>query len=93
MVSSIRSCEVIKLIPPTEMYHAGGGFVARGYTRAMNVPLNGWYQGKSSGIFSRSTMLRTAVGGYLALATISSSSTSNTKVAPGLMVGGAPLSP
>lgn len=42
MVSSIRSCGVIKLIVPAEMYHAGGGFVARGYTRAMNVPLNGW---------------------------------------------------
>ena len=48
-------------------------------------------QAKSSGTLSRSTVLRTMVRDYLV--TISRSSTSNTNVAPGLIVGGAPLSP
>jgi hypothetical protein len=57
-----------------------------------NFLLNGWLSEVERDILPLNLM-RTTVRTYFAAATISRSSTSNTNVAPGLIVGGAPLSP
>jgi hypothetical protein len=58
----------------------------------VNVPSNGWPSEIERDILPLDLM-SAIVRTYFAAGTISRSSTSNTNVAPGLMLGGAPLSP